>query len=95
MARVVVLTEGLLNSLAKQAKFYEPFPFIRNTPRVRKHCYCGGARVWVSTIDDTAIKKMIADMPAAAKEKFKKLLDAPVVKVILPDRSGTPRIVLF
>ena len=89
---LVIATDHLLKSLAKEARFYEEFPFLKAAPMERRVCRCEGRNEIIMSPNTTWMKRQILALAPEKAAKLKKMLHADELKVILPGDKGKPTI---
>lgn len=94
--REMILTDGILESLAKHQKILAAFPFVRITTKTVMAEGCNGcARRRQQRIDtasdSTRIKQQLVNLDADSKERLKALLAVDSLVLFLNTPNGVKR----
>ena len=90
MAKAIVISELVIATMLKEARFTEEFSFLRAAPAIARRCYCNGENRITYAADPVFVKQQIINLSPERKQRLKELLKADEVKVFLPSPTGKP-----
>ena len=95
IGKTVILSASLVKTITSEARFYEPFPFLRSGPPLTEPGCCGQPDTVQRYTAVDYVKRQVTLMSGSDLVELKRLLKADTIKIVLPTAGGRPETIVL